>query len=90
MTTVNLDELNPGELTDHLVAWFKQVLPLEEQRRLMVPMLRELATGQPVEPERLAALADVPVDHVLALLQQAPSEWDPSGERLVGLGGAHR
>jgi len=52
----------------------------------MVPMLRELATGQPVEPERLAALAGVPVDHVLALLRQAPSEWDPSGERLVGLG----
>lgn len=86
MTTVNLDKLNPGELTDHLAAWFKQTLPLEEHRRLMVPMLRELATGQPVEPARLAARAGLPVDQVLALLRQAPSEWDPSGQRLVGLG----
>ncbi len=86
MTTVNLHQLTDEQLTDHLVAWFKQTLPLEEHRRLFVPMLRELATGQPVEPQRLAALAGVPLDQTLALLRQAPSEWDPSGTRLVGLG----
>jgi len=86
MTTVNLHTLTDDQLTKHLVAWFKQTLPLEEHRRLMVPMLRELATGQPVQPERLAALGGVPVDQTLALLRQAPSEWDPRGTRLVGLG----
>jgi alkylmercury lyase len=59
---------------------------LEEQRRLFVPALRELATGRPVEPEQLAALAGVPVEQTLELLRQAPSEWDSSGTRLVGLG----
>ncbi|HZC99853.1 MAG TPA: organomercurial lyase [Actinomycetes bacterium] len=86
MTTVNLHALTEDQLTEHLVAWFKQILPLEEHRRLMVPTLRELATGQPVQPERLAALAGVPVDRTRALLRQAPSEWDVSGTRLVGLG----
>jgi len=50
MTTVNLHELTDEQRSDHLVAWFKQTLPLEQHRRLFVPMLRELATGQPVEP----------------------------------------
>jgi len=56
MTAVNLHTLSDDALTDHLAAWFNQTLPLPEQRRLMVPTLRELAGGQPVEPERLAAL----------------------------------
>ena len=86
MTTVDLHRLSDEQLTDHLVAWFKQTLPLEEHRRLIVPILQELATGQPVDPERLAALAGVPLGQTLALLQQAPSEWDPGGTRLVGLG----
>jgi alkylmercury lyase len=86
VTTVDLHRLTDDQLTDHLVAWFKQTLPLEEHRRLIVPILQELATGQPVDPERLAALAGVPLDQTLALLQQAPSEWDPGGTRLIGLG----
>jgi alkylmercury lyase len=86
VTTVDLHRLTDEQLTDHLVAWFKQTLPLEEHRRLIVPSLQQLATAQPVAPHRLAALAGMPVDQTLALLQQAPSEWDPSGTRLVGLG----
>lgn len=85
-TTVNLHELTDDQLTEHLVAWIKQTLPLEEHRRLFVPTLRELATGRSVEPERLAALAGVSVEQTLALLREAPSEWDSSGTRLVGLG----
>lgn len=85
-TTVNLHDLTLDELTDHLAARFKQILPTEEYRRLLVPMLRELATGQPVEPERLAALAEVPLEQTLDMLRQAPTEWDPSGKRLVGFG----
>lgn len=45
----------------------------------------ELATGQPVEPERLAALADLPLDQTLAVAREA-WEWDLSAERLVGAG----
>lgn len=86
MTTVNLHDLTRDELTDHLAAMFKQVLPSAEYRRLFVPMLRALATAQPVEPERLAALAEVPLERTLDLLRRAPSEWDPSGKGLVGLG----
>jgi alkylmercury lyase len=86
MTVGNLQTLTDDALTDHLVAWYHQTFPLAEQRRLMVPMLRELATGQPVEPERLAALAGVPVEQTIALLRQAGAEWDQSGSRLVGFG----
>jgi hypothetical protein len=85
MTTVDLHRLTDEQLTEHLVAWFKQTFSLE-QRRLFVPSLQQLATGQPVAPQRLAALAGVPVDQTLALLRQMPGEWDPSGARLVGLG----
>lgn len=85
MTTVDLRRLTDEQLTEHLVAWFTQTVSLE-QRRLFVPSLQQLATGQPVEPQRLAALAGMPVDQTLALLQQMAGEWDPSGTRLVGLG----
>jgi len=57
VTTVDLHRLTDDQLTDHLVAWFKQTLPLEEHWRLIVPLLQGLASGQPVDPERLAALA---------------------------------
>lgn len=86
MTTPNLHDLTFDELTDRMAAMFRQILRSEEYRRLFVPLLRELATGRPVEPERLAALAEVPLEQTLDLLRQAPSEWDPSGKRLVGLG----
>ncbi len=85
MTTVDLHRLTDEQLTEHLVAWFRQTLSLEH-RRLFVPALQQLATARPVEPQRLATLAGIPVDQTVALLRQAPSEWDPSGTRLVGLG----
>ena len=85
MTTVDLHRLTDEQLTEHLVAWFKQTLS-PEHRRLFVPTLQQLTTGQPVEPERLAPQAGLPVDQTQALLRQTPSEWDPSGTRLVGLG----
>jgi len=85
MTTVDLRRLTDEQLTEHLVAWLKQTVSLE-QRRLFVPSLQQLATGQPVEPQRLATLAGIPVDQTLALLRQMPREWDPSGTRLVAWG----
>jgi alkylmercury lyase len=86
MTSVNLQTLSDDALTDHLAAWFNQTLPLAEQRRLLVAALRELAGGQPVDPQRLAALAGVGVEQAVALLRQAAAEWDQSGTRLVGFG----
>jgi hypothetical protein len=47
VTTVDLHRLTDDQLTDHLVAWFQQTLPLDEHRRLVVPILQALATGQP-------------------------------------------
>ena len=85
MTTVNLHRLTDEQLTEHLVAWFRQTLSLEH-RHLFVPVLQQLATARPVEPQRLADLAGLPVEQTVALLRQAPGEWDPSGTRLVGLG----
>ncbi len=84
-STVNLNELTADRLVQHLAAWFEQTVT-EEQRRLLPRVLRKLATGQPVDPARLATLAGLPVDRVDAALRQAASEWDPSGQRLVGLG----
>ena len=52
---------------------------------LTTAILGELAGGEPVEPERIAARAGVPVAEVLDLLRASPAEWDPDG-RLVGLG----
>lgn len=42
-------------------------------------------TGQPVAPERLAALAGVPLEEALVMLREF-AEWDPGGERVVGGG----
>jgi alkylmercury lyase len=86
MTSVNLHTLSDDALTDHLAAWFTQTLPLDEERRLLVAALRELAGGQPVDPQRLAALAGMGVEQTVALLRQAAAEWDHSGTRLVGFG----
>ncbi len=82
---VNLNELAPDQLTEHLAGWFQQTIT-EEGLRLLGHVLRELAGGQPVAPTRLAVLAELPVERVEALLRQGPSEWDPTGQRLVGLG----
>jgi hypothetical protein len=76
-STVNLNELEPDQLTEYLAGWFGQTATNEE-RRLLGHVLRELAGGQPVEPARLAALAGLPVDRVQALLRQMSGEWDPA------------
>ena len=47
---------------------------------------REAAEANRDAAQRLAAQAGLPVDQTQALLRQTPSEWDPSGTRLVGLG----
>lgn len=88
MTAADLNQLTLDELVDHRVAWLKtmgseQALP-EESRRLFVPLLRELATGQPLDPQRLAGRARVPLEQTLAYLRETPTEWGPSGERVVG------
>ena len=41
MTTVDLRRLTDEQLTEHLVAWLKQTVSLE-QRRLFVPSLQQL------------------------------------------------
>lgn len=53
--------------------------------RLLWAAVAELATGRPVEPEHLAALANLPLERTRAIAREA-WEWDPSGERLVGAG----
>lgn len=85
MTTTDLQQLTLDELVDHWAAYFRELLP-EDLRRIFVPMLRELATGQPVEPRRLADLSGVPLEQTLALLRELPTEWNQSGERMVGNG----
>lgn len=85
MTTTELQQLTLDELVNHWAAYFRQILP-EDVRRMFPPMLRELATGQPVEPRRLADLSGVPLPRTRALLREMPTEWDPSGERVAGNG----
>lgn len=85
MTDVKLEELSLEEVADHYAGWLNQIPTNRgERRRLFLPLLRELATGQPVEPRRLAAIAGVSVEETLAALRQAPTEWDVSGTRVVG------
>lgn len=85
MTTADLQQLTLDQLVDHWAAYIRQILP-EDLRRIFPPMLQELATGQPVEPRRLADLSGVPLEQTLALLHAMPTEWDPSGERVDGNG----
>lgn len=87
MTAADLKQLNFDELVDHWVTWLRRTLH-EDFRRLFVPMLRELAaTGRPVEPQRIADLSGMPLARTLAVLRvNGDTEWDPSGERVAGLG----
>ncbi|MPY89484.1 MAG: alkylmercury lyase [Luteitalea sp.] len=82
MTDVKLPRISLEELIDSQEAQLKH-LP-EEFVRLFVPVVRELAHGQPVQPERLATLAGLPLDKTTAVLREA-GEWDPGGTRVVGL-----
>jgi alkylmercury lyase len=84
MSTVNTHERDREQLTEQLVASFTS-FP-ETFQRLIVPALRELAAGQPVQPQRLATLAGLPLAQTITLLREAGGEWDPSGTLLVGLG----
>lgn len=86
MTSANPNKLTLEELADYFVAWWKQTLP-DTYLRMLVPAVRELAaTGQPVEPQRLATLAGMSLQKTLALLREAPTDWDDGGERVTGLG----
>lgn len=89
-TTIDLDRLTLDELVEDRVAWLRtfgseQELPADGLR-LLVPLLRELASGAPLDPQRLAADGGMPVDRLVAYLRAMPTEWDRSGERVVGLG----
>ena len=54
--------------------------------RFTAPMIRLVAEGQPVELERLAAEAGVPVDEIESWLRAQPgTDWDERG-RLLGFG----
>lgn len=58
-----------------------------EFARVAPHLWRELATtAAPVTPERLAKLAGVARDQVVAVMRAAGAEWDTSGELLVGQG----
>lgn len=84
MTGINLRGLDREAFTDHVAA-YQQSFGRDFWRLLWVAVA-ELAAGRPVEPERLASLAGVPLDRVVAIAREARLEWDPSGERLVGAG----
>lgn len=85
-TELNPEQFDHERLAEEYVAEYSR-LGREEFSRLAPYLWRELATTeQPVEPERLAALAGTPRDQVVAPLREAGAEWDPPGERLVGQG----
>ncbi len=81
MTQVNLRELDREALIEHQLAGYQK---LPDLVRLWPHVFGELATGKPVDPARVAALAGRPLDRTLAVLKHG--EWDPAGERLVGFG----
>jgi hypothetical protein len=82
MTDVNLRELDREALIEHQLAGYQK--PPMDLMRLWPHVFGELATGKPVDPARVAALAGWPLDRALAVLKDG--EWDPAGERLVGFG----
>ena len=85
-TEINPQQFGHEQLAERLVAEYQRGLGSETFWRLAPHLWRELATtGQPVEPERLAALAGLPREEALALLREY-GEWDPGGERVVGGG----
>src|SRR5919108_1707946 len=83
MTEVKLAKPDREAFTDQVAAYHQSLG--KDFWRLLWTAVAELATGKPVEPEHLAALANLPLDRTLAIAREA-WEWDPSGERLVGAG----
>lgn len=74
-----------NELTRRLLAWNDGLGWVNDNARLMGAAIVELAGGEPVEPERIAARAGLPEAEVRAFLLRSPAEWDDGG-RLVGFG----
>jgi alkylmercury lyase len=79
MTTTNSD------LTTRLLAWHDGLPWVNENASLMAAAIIELADGEPVHPERIAARAGRPAAEAIEFLHGSPAEWDDQG-RLVGLG----
>jgi alkylmercury lyase len=79
MTTTNTD------LTTRVLAWHDELPWVNENASLMTAAIVELANGEPVHPERIAARAGRPAAEAIEFLRGSPAEWDDHG-RLVGLG----
>jgi hypothetical protein len=84
MTEGDLRELDREAFIEHQLAGYQKV-PLD-QIRLWPHLFAELATRQPVDPARVAALAGLPTAKTLPLLREIGAECDPGGERLIGFG----
>jgi alkylmercury lyase len=58
----------------------------QDAARFTAPMVRLVAKGKPVAPERLAAASGVPVEKIESWLRTQPgTDWDEDG-RLLGFG----
>ena len=73
------------DLTRRLFEWCDGQPWTRGRGRLLAAPVVELAAGEPVDPERIAARAGVPVAEALDFLRSSPAEWDDRG-RLVGFG----
>lgn len=83
MTETQLREQDLRAFTDGVVAYHMSFG--KDFWRLLWSAVRELGARSSVTPERLAALADLPLEQTLAVARSA-WEWDPRGQRLVGAG----
>ena len=80
--------MQPNEidkLTTRLLDWHDQLPWADDLGRIAAPALTELAAGQPVDVELLAARAGMTAASASALLCDSPAEFDDDG-RLIGLG----
>ena len=75
----------PNELTDRLLAWNFGLGWVNANAPLMGAAIIELAAGEPVELQRVAARAGLTEPEVRDFFRQTPAEWDDHG-RLVGFG----
>jgi len=57
----------------------------KEEFRFILPLLRFLAEGKPVEPVRLATVAHRPLEEIQAIVQSSDAEVDQAGN-IVGWG----